>query len=52
MRWLMIGLLASLGALLLAAAAMAHHIWLHRRKLDGPRRPLDSAHESDLEPEP
>jgi len=30
MRWLMIALLASLGALLLAAAGMARHIWRHR----------------------
>jgi hypothetical protein len=32
MRWLMIGLLVSLGALLLAAAGVARHIWLHRTK--------------------
>ncbi len=30
MRWLMIAMLASLGALLLAAAGMARHIWRHR----------------------
>jgi len=30
MRWLMIGLLVSLGALLLAAAGVARHIWLRR----------------------
>jgi len=34
MRWLMIGLLVSLGALLFAAAGAARHIWLHRTKLD------------------
>ena len=33
MRWLMIGLLVSLGALLFAAAGLAHHIWLQHRKL-------------------
>jgi hypothetical protein len=32
MRWLMIGLLVSLGALLIAAAGLARHIWLHRRR--------------------
>ena len=33
MRWLMIGLLVSLGALLLAAAGVARHIWLQRARL-------------------
>jgi hypothetical protein len=33
MRWLMIGLLVSLGALLLAAAGGARHIWLQHAKL-------------------
>lgn len=41
MRWLMIGLLVSLGALLFAAAGMARHIWLRRTKLD--RKPVVSA---------
>jgi hypothetical protein len=53
MRWLMIGLLVSLGALLFAAAALARHIWLQRRKL---RREalaaLEAAQETDLEVEP
>ena len=31
MRWLMIALLVSLGALLIAAAGLARHVWLHRR---------------------
>jgi hypothetical protein len=31
MRWLIIALLVSLGALLLAAAGMARHVWLHRK---------------------
>lgn len=35
MRWLMIALLVSLGALLLAAAGVARHIWLRRAKLRG-----------------
>jgi hypothetical protein len=34
MRWLMIALLASLAALLLAAAGMARHIWLRRSRLE------------------
>jgi hypothetical protein len=33
MRWLMIALLVSLGALLLAAAGLARHIWLRRAKI-------------------
>ena len=33
MRWLMIGLLVSLAALLSAVAGVARHIWIQRRKL-------------------
>jgi len=33
MRWLIIGLVVSLGALLFAAAGVARHVWLHRAKL-------------------
>jgi hypothetical protein len=33
MRWMMIALLVSLAALLMAAAGMARHIWLHRCRL-------------------
>jgi hypothetical protein len=33
MRWLMIALLVSLGALLLAAAGLARHVWLQRAQL-------------------
>lgn len=37
MRWLMIALLVSLGALLFAAAGLARHVWLHRQnKADEP----------------
>jgi hypothetical protein len=32
MRWLLISLFVSVGALLLAAAGVARHIWLHHRK--------------------
>ncbi|MGO9338522.1 MAG: hypothetical protein ACLPY1_13560 [Terracidiphilus sp.] len=34
MRWLMIALLVSLVALLLAAAGVARHIWLQRSRLN------------------
>jgi len=33
MRWMMIAFLASLAALLLAAAGVARHIWLQRSRL-------------------
>jgi hypothetical protein len=46
MRWLIIGFLVSLGALLLAAAGVARHIRLHRTKL----RHAPSTHETELEP--
>ena len=53
MRWLMIGLLVSLGALLFAAAGVARHIWLQRRK---DRREmlaaLEAAQGTDVEVEP
>ena len=52
MRWLMIGLLVSLGALLLAAAGMARHIRNHRHGPGGQPQARDSTHDSDLEPEP
>jgi hypothetical protein len=52
MRWLMIGLLVSLGALLLAAAGVARHIWIHRSRLQTGNAHLDSAHDHDLEREP
>jgi hypothetical protein len=32
MRWMMIGLLVSLGMLLFAAGGLARHIWLERRR--------------------
>jgi hypothetical protein len=49
MRWLMIGLLVSLGALLFAAAGLARHVWLQRRRL---RREAVAAAESPREIEP
>jgi len=35
MRWMMIALLVSVVALLLAAAGVARHIWAHRSQLRG-----------------
>jgi hypothetical protein len=35
MRWMMIALLVSVVALLLAAAGVARHIWLHRSQIRG-----------------
>lgn len=50
MRWLLIALLVSLGALLFAAAGVARHIWLQRRKGKGQlHATLEPAEESDLE---
>jgi hypothetical protein len=50
MRWLMVCLLASLGALLIASAAMALHVWIHRTRMR--RQPVsrfDPLQETDLE---
>jgi hypothetical protein len=53
MRWLLIGFLVSLGALLLAAAGAARHVWVHRAKhgkeLSAKREPTE---EPDLELKP
>jgi uncharacterized iron-regulated membrane protein len=54
MRWMMIALLVSLAALLMAAAGMARHIWLQRTRLcskppAGTRQTLDSPHDTDEE---
>lgn len=56
MRWLMIALLVSLGALLFAAAGMARHVWLHRtgRTDDshpGAREVFGAEKEADLKSE-
>ncbi len=60
MRWLLISLLVSVVALLLAAAGMARHIWLRRSgarngQVAGlglsPVDALDPAAETDIEPE-
>jgi hypothetical protein len=63
MRWMMIALLASLAALLLAAAGVARHIWLRRSRLTsnpgaGPMigkpggPPFEPVEEADSEIEP
>jgi hypothetical protein len=53
MRWLLIVLLVSLGALLFAAAGLARHIWLQRaRPRDELPVSLEPAEEPDLEVEP
>jgi hypothetical protein len=50
MRWLMVCLLASLAALLTAAAAMARHIRVQHAKLKAePSSHIESVHETDLE---
>jgi hypothetical protein len=49
MRWLVIGLLVCLGALLLAAGALTRHIWLHRKKLQQEAAASTDAHEPDPE---
>ena len=51
MRWLMVVLLVSLGALLSAAAGVARYIWLQRAKLRSePPVAIEAVEESDLEP--
>jgi hypothetical protein len=49
MRWLITGLLVSLGALLLAAAGVARHVWLQRTKLreESPARAIEASEEVD-----
>ncbi|HEU5457604.1 MAG TPA: hypothetical protein VFU68_03215 [Terracidiphilus sp.] len=53
MRWMMIVFVVSVGALLIAAAGAARHVWLHRRnhsdKASSTR--LEGGEEADLESE-
>ena len=51
MQWLVIGLLVSLVALLIAAAGLARHIWRHRRQLSSaePTEIIEPADGTDLE---
>jgi hypothetical protein len=51
MRWLMIGLLVSLSALLLAAAGVARHVWLQRLRLTAkPVLSTTQPHDPNLDP--
>ncbi|HTW78964.1 MAG TPA: hypothetical protein VME23_05380 [Terracidiphilus sp.] len=50
MRWLMIALLASLAALLLAAGGVVRHIWLQRGRLEQSSSVGDSTQETEIEP--
>jgi len=52
MRWLMIGLVVSLGAMLFAAGGLARHIWLQRKKLRHEAHSLLETRETDVENEP
>jgi len=57
MRWLVIGFLVSLGALLIAAAGIARHIRRHHAQARAglqqePAMGLDLPDETELEPEP
>ena len=50
MRWLMLSMLVSLVALLLAAAGVARHIWVHHTRQRSELLPIDTPQEHDLEP--
>jgi len=50
MRWLMIGFLVSLGALLVAAVGVAHHIRIQHEKLQ--REPPSRVDAPEADPEP
>jgi len=53
MRWLLIVFLVSLGALLIAAAGAARHVWRHRAKPGNrPSAAVEEAEEPDLELKP
>lgn len=52
MRWLMIALLVSLGALLFAAAGVARHIWRERSLLRRETAAAELAEETEIETEP
>jgi uncharacterized iron-regulated membrane protein len=56
MRWLLLVLLVSLAALLIAVAGVAHYIWAQRRRSrlrpsEGAGAAPDSAEETDIETE-
>lgn len=49
MRWLMVVLLLSVAALLIASAAIAHHIWREHRKLPAPHPEVERSGKADKE---
>ena len=51
MRWLMIAFLVSLGALLLAAAGVARHIWMQRTLLKRQGAAAELVEETEVETE-
>jgi hypothetical protein len=51
MRWLMIALLVSLVALLVASAGLAHHIWQEHRKRRSNGLSLARTEDVDVETE-
>lgn len=51
MRWLMIALLVSLGALLFAAAGVARHVWVQKSLLKRQTATAELAEETEVEPE-
>jgi hypothetical protein len=51
MRWLMIALLVSLAALLIAAAGLARYIWLQRGRLEPKSPPAgEPSNATEIEP--
>lgn len=51
-RWLMVALLVSLGALLLAAAGVARHIWRQKSLISGHSAAAELPGETEPETEP
>ncbi len=51
MRWLMIALLVSVVALLIASAGVAHHIWREHKRRRAPQTP-DKAGDTETEEAP
>jgi uncharacterized iron-regulated membrane protein len=52
MHWLLIALIVSLCALLLATGGLARYIWLQRAKHRRPELPKSARSNDDLESEP
>jgi hypothetical protein len=52
MRWLMIALLVSLAALLVASAGVAHHVWQEHKRRKLPPAPVERAENPDTEEAP